>query len=47
MATIRESKNAALVVVDVQVGVMNKAWDAVRIIGNVAHTVERARAARG
>jgi isochorismate hydrolase len=44
MATIREGKNAALVVVDVQVGVMNNAWDAARVIGNVAHTVERARA---
>jgi nicotinamidase-related amidase len=44
MATIRESKNSALVVVDVQVGVMNNAWDAERVIGNVALAVERARA---
>ncbi|XSG77241.1 cysteine hydrolase family protein [Herpetosiphon llansteffanensis] len=44
MATIREGNNAALVVVDVQVGVVNEAWDGARIIGNIAHTVERARA---
>ncbi len=44
MATIREGNNAALVVVDVQVGVVNEAWDAARIIGNIVHAVERARA---
>ena len=33
-----------LLVVDVQVGVMASAWDADRIVGNVAHAVERARA---
>lgn len=44
MATIREGNNAALVVVDVQVGVVNEAWDAARIIANIAHVVERARA---
>jgi nicotinamidase-related amidase len=44
MSTIHEGKNTALIVVDVQVGVMNNAWDAARVIGNVAHTVERARA---
>ncbi|WP_164689681.1 cysteine hydrolase family protein [Herpetosiphon llansteffanensis] len=44
MATIREGNNAALVVVDVQVGVVNEAWDGARIIGNIARTVERARA---
>jgi nicotinamidase-related amidase len=32
-------------VVDVQVGVMADAWDAERVIDNVARTVERARAA--
>lgn len=31
-------------VVDVQVGVVREAWDAERIVGNVAHAVERARA---
>lgn len=44
MATIREGDKAALVVVDVQVGVMGDAWDAPRVIGNVARAVERARA---
>lgn len=45
MATVREGNQIVLVVVDVQVGVMAGAWDAERIIGNVARTVERARAA--
>jgi nicotinamidase-related amidase len=44
MATIREGNKSALVVVDVQVGVMSEAWDASRVIGNIARTVERARA---
>ena len=44
MATVREGKKAVLLVVDVQVGVMNGAWDAARIIENVSRTVERARA---
>jgi nicotinamidase-related amidase len=44
MATVREGNQAALVVVDVQVGVMREAWDAARVIGNVARAVERARA---
>jgi len=43
MATVREGNKAILVVVDVQVGNMNKAWDAERIIANVARTVDRAR----
>jgi nicotinamidase-related amidase len=43
MATVREGSKAALVVVDVQVGVMHEAWDAGRVIQNVARTVERAR----
>ncbi|MEQ1909729.1 MAG: isochorismatase family protein [Vicinamibacterales bacterium] len=34
-----------MVVVDVQVGVMNNAWDAKRVIGNIARVVERARSA--
>lgn len=44
MATIREGGRGALVVVDVQVGVMANAWDADRVIGNVARAVDRARA---
>ena len=44
MATVREGNKAALVVVDVQVGVMREAWDASRVVGNVARAVERARA---
>jgi len=44
MATVREGSKGVLLVVDVQVGVMTTAWDAARIIGNVARTVERARA---
>jgi nicotinamidase-related amidase len=43
MATVREGNKAALIVVDVQVGVVSGAWDAHRIIGNVAHAVDRAR----
>lgn len=44
MATVRNGNRSALVVVDVQVGVMNDAWDSSRIIRNVARAVERARA---
>src|SRR5262245_32802481 len=44
MATIREGMRSVLLVVDVQVDVMRKAWDAPRVVGNVAHAVERARA---
>jgi nicotinamidase-related amidase len=44
MATVREGSQAALLVVDVQVGVMSQAWEAPRIIRNVARAVERARA---
>ena len=43
MSTVRPGKQAVLVVVDVQVGVMAEAWDAQRVIGNVARAVERAR----
>jgi nicotinamidase-related amidase len=45
MATVRDGKQGVLVVVDVQVGVMAEAWDADRVVGNVAVAVERARAA--
>jgi nicotinamidase-related amidase len=43
MATIREGNKAVLLVVDVQVGVMQTAWDAPRIIKNIVITVEKAR----
>jgi nicotinamidase-related amidase len=42
--THRTRNQAALLIVDVQVGVVKEAWDAPRIIGNVSHAVERARA---
>ena len=45
MATVRAGNQGVLLVVDVQVGVMREAWDAPRIIGNVARTVARARGA--
>jgi nicotinamidase-related amidase len=44
MANIRSGQQPVLLVVDVQVGVMADAWEAPRVITNVAHTVERARA---
>lgn len=44
MATIREGSNTALVVIDVQVGVMAHVWDANRVTDNVALAVARARA---
>jgi nicotinamidase-related amidase len=44
VATARGGNSGVLLVVDVQVGVMSEAWDAPRIIKNVARTVERARA---
>jgi nicotinamidase-related amidase len=43
MATVREGNKAALIVVDVQVGVVSGAWDVERIVGNISRTVERAR----
>lgn len=43
MATVRKGNHGVLVVVDVQVGVMKSAWDATRVIGNVARAIERAR----
>ncbi len=43
MATIREGNKTALVIVDMQVGVMAHSWDAPRVIGKAAHAVERAR----
>jgi nicotinamidase-related amidase len=44
MASIRDGHKPVLLVVDVQVGVMADAWEAQRVIGNVAHVVDRARA---
>ena len=44
MATVREGNKGVLLVVDVQAGVMAQAWEAPRVIGNVARAVERARA---
>lgn len=44
MATIREGNTAVLVVVDVQVGVMQDAWNAAQVVGKIARAVERARA---
>ncbi len=43
MATVRAGNSPALLVVDVQVGVMKDAWDAPRVIKNVSRVVERAR----
>jgi nicotinamidase-related amidase len=45
MASIRAGQRSALLVVDVQVGVVARAWDYERIVGNVARAVDRARAA--
>lgn len=44
MAIVREGNKPVLLVVDVQVGVVSEAWDAPRIVANVARAVERARA---
>ena len=43
MATIRQGNQAVLLVVDVQVGVMQSAWEAPRIIQNIATAVDKAR----
>ena len=45
MATIRDGNRLALLVVDVQVGVMAECDDAARVVANVARAVARARAA--
>jgi nicotinamidase-related amidase len=44
VATVRKGNAGVLLVVDVQVDVMAEAWDAERIIANVALAVARARA---
>lgn len=43
MATVREGNQPVLLIVDVQVRVMAEAWEAPRVIANIARTVERAR----
>lgn len=45
MATAREGDRTVLLVVDVQAGVVANAWDADRVVANVARAVDRARAA--
>lgn len=44
MATVREGKQSILLIVDVQVGVVKTAWEAPRVIHNIARVLERARA---
>ena len=44
MATVRDGDKTVLLIVDVQVGVVCDAWQAPRVIANVARTVARARA---
>ena len=46
MATVRTGDRPVLLVVDVQVGVMEGAWDAARVVENVACAVQRARRQR-
>lgn len=46
MATVRSSDKTALMVVDVQSGVMHECANAAQTIANVARSVERARAAQ-
>lgn len=43
MAIVREGNKEVLLVVDVQVGVMQNAWDSPRIIKNIGVAVEKAR----
>jgi len=43
MATIREGDKAALLIVDVQVGVMRNVWEAPRIVNNINTVVDKAR----
>jgi nicotinamidase-related amidase len=45
MPTVRPGYQPVLIVVDVQAGVMAEAWEAPRVIANVARAVDRARAA--
>ncbi len=43
MATVRDGNKTALIIVDVQVGVMHEAWEAPRIIKNIKFAVDKAR----
>ena len=43
MATVRDGNKGVLIVVDMQVGVVKSAWEAPRVVRNVARAVERAR----
>lgn len=43
MATVRPGQQAVLLLVDVQVGVVAEAWEAPRVVANVASAVQRAR----
>ena len=43
MATVRDGNKTALIIVDVQVGVMQEAWEASRIIKNISYAVAKAR----
>lgn len=43
MATVREGHKGVLLIVDAQVNVMKDAWEAARIIKNLARAVARAR----
>ncbi len=45
MATVRDGHQAAMVIVDMQVGVVRAAWQRQRIVANVSIAVERARSA--
>ena len=43
MAIVRDGNRSVLMVVDVQAGVVRGAWEAERVVGNVARAVEKAR----
>lgn len=45
MATVRSGQQAALLIVDVQVGVVREAWQVPRVVANLVDAVTRARAA--
>jgi nicotinamidase-related amidase len=44
MATVREGRQGVLLIVDVQLGVLQDAWDAERVVGRVALALGKARA---
>lgn len=45
MASVRPGNRIALLVVDVQVGIMASAWNREKVIANIVHVVSRARQA--